>query len=136
MSAQYIMDADDWPEPSSSVKPKKASRLDSGIGSDSPLERCHSYSNLLCDVEIPEEDIESCPWNTENADLFLKVKDTLFPVHRSIITLHSVTLRIIIYSVNYVDEETPVITLKGHQSDEIKELLSYIYYPQKEVYGK
>ena len=143
--------ADEDPYSRAEVSKKKASRADSGISLDVPLERTRSYSgnglevplersasysSLLDDVDVPEESIEYCPWNTDNADLFLKVDDSMFPVHRSIISLHSATLRTIIYSVNYVDEETPTITLKGRQPDELKELLSYIYYPQKEVCGK
>ena len=80
--------------------------------------------------------IEQCKWDIDDADLFIGVKDALFPVHRSFISLASPILRGIIVTVGQLDEAASVIRIGGYTTLAIKLLLNSIYFPTKPLQGK
>lgn len=108
---------------------------DSGIGL-SLKTSLGSVSSLISDVDTSGCTVAEVPWEVSRADLVIKVKNTLFPVHRSLISLYSEVLKNIIFSVNFVDEDTPIVTLMEQNAHDIMELLTYIYFQDKEITGE
>ena len=84
---------------------------------------------------------DNCIWNTEEADLFIRVEESLFPVHKQIISAQSTVLKRMIRfaegSFREDEEERPVcvITLPGTKVQDVKELLSFIYFRRRPIQG-
>lgn len=110
--------------------------IDSGIGLTT-LKSSHStVSSLISDLDTTGCTIAEVPWDLERADLVIKVNDTLFPVHRSLVSLYSDVLKNIIFSVNFGDEDTQMVTLMEQTVESIHCLLTYIYFQDKEIKGE
>ncbi|XP_065051607.1 uncharacterized protein LOC135681204 [Rhopilema esculentum] len=108
------------------------SSIDSGVGLS--LKTSHSsVSSLIGDVDTSGCTIPEVPWEVVRADLVIKVGNTLFPVHRSLVSLHSDILKNIIFSLNFSDEDTPVITIMELSASRIMHLLTHSYFPDKKV---
>ena len=95
-----------------------------------------SVSCLISEVDTSGCTVAEVPWDVSRADLVLKVNNTLFAVHRSLVSLYSDILKNIIFSVNFVDEDAPVVTLMEQTPESILSLLSYIYFQDKDITGK
>ena len=111
------------------------SSLDSGIGL-TLKSQYSTVSSLISDLDITGCTIANVPWNPERADLVVKVEQTLFPVHRSWISFYSDVLKNMIFSLNFSDEDTPMITLMEQNVQSIQNLLTYLYFQDKEISGK
>lgn len=112
-----------------------SSSIDSGIGMTLLKSYHSSVSSLISDVDTAGCRIANVPWDFERADLVIKVNNTLFPVHRSLVSLYSDVLKNIIFSVNFGDEDTQMITLMEQNVHCIKRLLTFIYFQEKEITG-
>ncbi len=142
MSTQEVDDFDVDNFDFKDIKGSKKERLESKMSSCSTdsgislrMSRC-SVSCLISDVDTSGCTVAEVPWQVSRADLVLKVNNTLFAVHRSLISLYSDVLKNIIYSVNFVDEDAPVVTLMEQNPENILELLTYIYFQDKDVTGE
>ena len=111
------------------------SSIDSGIGMTLKSHRS-SVSSLISDVDTSGCTIADVAWDVERADLVIKVQQTLFPVHRSLVSLYSVVLKNIIFSVHFGDEDTQLVTLMEQNVQTIQDLLTFIYFQDKEITGE
>ena len=111
------------------------SSLDSGIGL-TLKSQYSTVSSLISDLDTTGCKIADVSWNVDRADLVIKVEQTLFPVHRSLISFYSDVLKNIIFSVNFDDEDTQMVTLMEQRAQSMNNLLTYIYFQEKEVSGK
>jgi len=108
------------------------SSLDSGIGL-TLKSQYSTVSSLISDLDTTGCKIADVSWNVDRADLVIKVEQTLFPVHRSLISFYSDVLKTIIFSVNFGDEDTQMVTLMEQRVQSMNNLLTYIYFQEKEV---
>eukprot|EP00794_Sanderia_malayensis_P015057 gene15057-16610_t len=82
--------------------------------------------------------IRSCLWNTKNSDLYLCVDTSVFPVHKSVLSLHSLVFHDVIYracKAGVQDQAMPMIQLSGYDVEDVRELLICFYYPNRELRG-
>ena len=132
---QFDLPAIDKPKVMKTHSSMSTSSLDSGIGLTLKSQYA-AVSSLISDVDTSGCIIAEVPWNLERADLVIKVEQTLFPVHRCLISLYSDVLKNIIFSVHFGDEDTPMVTLMEQNAQSIQNLLTYIYFQEKEISGE
>ncbi len=96
----------------------------------------YNFSRVLADTDVGNYEIENCCYDVENADLFLRVANSLFPVHRSKIALSSPILRTILVSIGYHDENATIVSFGDLDIHKMKRLLSYIYFPNRKINGE
>ena len=83
----------------------------------------------------------------KTADLLIKIEDSLFPVHKTVISQYSVTLKNMIDTQVYDndffddqddDEDLPdqCICIKNSKAADVKALLDFMYHPEKVIGGK
>ena len=74
------------------------------------------------------------PWDTEKADISIKVENFLFPVQSMFVSQHSSVLRKQI-QLKREDSKDSVL-IENSSPIEMRELLTFIYHPRKKVDGK
>ena len=94
---------------------------------------------------LKEKITDDCDCHSQEADLIIRMKDCLFPVHRAIISEYSLILGKMIHNDAYEnqvfddeDEDLPCqcINLENSQPADITLLLNFIYHPKKKISGK
>ena len=115
--------------------------VDSGIGtmlSSAHLEAELKYVEKV-GVDGQAQESCSCEESTFDPDLIIRVEGHLIPVHSSVISDYSITLRTMIRTVTSFDSErkpAAVLCLRGHSVENVNELLDYAYTPEKEIDGE
>ena len=70
-------------------------------------------------------------------DLIIRVEGHLIPVHSSVVSDYSATLRTMIMTLSTSDSKLrPVICLRGHSAENVNELIDFAYFPEKRIDGK
>ena len=92
-------------------------------------------SPILRHTCISDHIVEDCPWDIKDADLYIGVGKSLFPVHRSRIALGSSVLRSVIVTLGQCDEAASILWLGDYEVNEIRQLLKFIYFPERPIKG-
>ena len=106
------------------------------------------------EVEYSDSDSESddgamggCLWDTEQADLYLRVHHCLLPVHRHLVSANSKVLRRQIDQAtaernqrdeyNSLEDDDHVYVISTEESSllDVKEFLAFVYHPRRVING-
>ena len=114
--------------------------MDSGVGIMLTTSHLETDSTSLEEVGEERQDSCSCEESSHigDPDLVIRVEGHLIPVHSSVISEYSVTLRTMMMTLTQSDSDrtSPVVCLRGHSVENVNELIDFAYFPEKEIDGE